>query len=122
VYALLTHPATTTAALLLLFNHFWRVVPWESSMLLYTAFGVLILRVVEFPPRFLRTRLFEYLGKASYAVYMLHYFVIYAVVNLMGPEPMAAIYLTATLGTVAVSVAFYQGVEKPILRHKHRVK
>ena len=121
-YPVLTHPATVGWALLATFNHFWRVVDWESSMALYAAFAVLILRVVEGPPAWLRIPVFEYLGKTSYAIYMLHYFVVYAAVNLLKGADLAWIYAAAVTGTFVVAIGFYEGVEKPILRHKHRVR
>ncbi len=121
-YPWLTHPLTVLLALLATFNHFWRVVDWESSMALYVAFAVLILRVVEKPPLCLRFRVFEYLGKTSYGVYMLHYFVVYAAVNLLKGADLKWIYAAAVAGTYLAAIGFYEWVEKPILRHKNRIR
>ncbi|MCS7085755.1 MAG: acyltransferase, partial [Bacteroidia bacterium] len=121
-YRLLVHPATVAVALAVLLNHFWRLVEWESSMVLFLSFAVLILRVVESPPAWLRLRFFEYLGKASYGIYMLHYFVIYPTINLLHGADLAWIYVVAVAGTMVAAVVFHEAVEKPILRHKHRIR
>ena len=61
---------------------------------------------------------FHYFGKISYGIYMYHGFVIFALVRLVPAFHTPLFILWVMLGTLLVSAASYELVEKPILRWK----
>jgi len=129
------HPVTQVLSYLAipLLIFFTPVIFWNVIHLAYSVvFLVIILNVACNPATILRLRhrIFDYLGKISYGLYMYHILCIVFTINMLDhffemPKDLPArhnlaVYSTSLVLTIAVSSLSYYLFEKPFIRAKRK--
>ncbi len=127
-------PFVLAASILLLpflsyFSYDYELLNNTIHLIYAVLFLVIILNVSTNPNSFLQleTRLFSFLGRISYGLYMYHMFIIVLLIQL-GEQYFDTnstlfniyLYLSATIASIAIATASYYWFEKPFLTLKNK--
>jgi peptidoglycan/LPS O-acetylase OafA/YrhL len=103
---------------------------WKFDLSLYPLYSVLfaclIYRWINQPPKILTIPILIWLGKISYAIYLLHHFAVYiafgALFNYMGSSEWSELYYFAGASVITIILASisYYGIERRFLRMKQK--
>ena len=95
----------------------------KDPMIIIGASGIIAAGLCE-PEisKMLRLSLFQYLGRISYSIYLLHGTILYLLVyTLYDRVPLIWLFLPLAIGVLFFSTAFYYLVEKPSIRLGHKL-